>query len=238
MPPAAKSRIIVYMTRALVLLVLLALPSGALAQARDARREQLMELRDHHDHETVSTGVQLRLGHAVGDALNADPPANTAPFGSPSRPTAPIGGAVEVAGLVDFRYSPRSHWHMRIALFAALTSDRTNFGMRLHPWRVGVRWFPLAVGFGSDLVTLRIGADLGLTWTEKWDLDFLRPMPTRSYRGANAMVHFAPNLEVGFEVSEGWEVNLWGMYVFVAGDAQGVPLMHGEYGVSVAALFW
>ena len=146
----------------------------------------------------------------------------------------------ELIARSDFRFSERSHWHMRVALYVGLATDRTNFGNRLHPWRVGLRWFPLAVGFGSDLVTLRVGADLALTWGERWDFTF---DPTTggtisTYRGDGGLFHFAPNLELGFEVTQGWEVNLYGMYVFVGGDAPSVPLMYGEYGLSVAALFW
>lgn len=232
------------MTRALALLVVLALPSTAFAQLgdRDQTRQRLEALRHNPHHETIAFGAQLRLGHGLGDAFGAETPGIFSPFGV-GRQTAAIGGGIEAAGLVDFRFSERSHWHMRVLVYVGLSTDRTNFGNYLHPWRVGARWFPLAVGFGSDLITLRVGADLALTWGERWGSDSGSPFmpmmtPTPIYFGDGPLAHIAPNVELGFEVTQGWEVNLYGMWVFIAGDAGSLPLMYGEYGLSVAALFW
>ncbi len=174
-----------------------------------ARAQQAYPLLDPHPerHEILALGFQGRFGQLVGDNVRDG-----------------FGVSIEVGGVLDLRYGDRSHWHLRLVAFAGLGSERFDFSRTQSPWRFGARLFPIAVGFGSDLVAMRLGAELGVTEI------------TRSFGGmidpqTGPEVHFGPSAEVAFEVVDGVEIIVYGaMPIF--------PIVHGEYGLSAAWLFF
>lgn len=196
------------------------LACALLAGPRAADAQEMTRAERHpEEHEIVAGGFQVRLGHVFGDNAAWD-----------------LGGAVELGAVLDLRYHSRTHWHIRLVLFGALNSDRSTFNQRLEPWRVGARLFPLAVGFGSDLVNLRAGIELALTYMSRRESapfpgPFPSPPPEPEYDPAQPEAFVAPNLEVAFEVREGMEVTIYGLVPVH-------PIPYGEYGVSFAMLFF
>jgi hypothetical protein len=99
----------------------------------------------------IHLGAQLRFGALPGGAVPL-----------------PDGPLVELGGILDGRYSPRSPWHLRVVLAASfqLPGDE-NLGAGVHsttsPFALKIRLLPIAVDL-EQWGALRAGAEIGVQY--------------------------------------------------------------------------